>query len=289
KEPLVSNLTKVLVVLLTLSAIFLCGVVVTYATSAANYRAKYDDAVTDNQAKAAAASLLRQQLNEGLKARQDENTLLQQQISRLVAENANLQSEALTLRAAKDELQERIVGWSGTVQKNTLIVADLQQQLAATRTELDKARNELVTDRGQLSQVRAALEERTLQLRSLERENMRLVEDRAALEVRPGGRAAAVSPVTALAGTVRPAPAPTTKLLLEGVVREVRMGDRLASLSIGTASGVKVGDVLHVIRGDQYVCDIVITNVDIDSSVGQITMMKAGHQPQPGDTVTNRL
>ncbi len=284
-----STLTKVLVVLLTLSAIFLCGIVVTYAASATNYKAGHDAAVMDNKSLSASTSLLQTQLNEGLKAKQDEIVSLQQQLNRLMAENSNLQSEALTLKAAKDELQERVIGWSGTMQKNTLIVSDLQQQLAATRGELDKLRNDLVTDRGQLGQVRAALEEKTLQLKSLERENMRLVEDKAALENRLGGRSSVATPVTSMVGSARPAASPTSKLLLEGTIREVRMDNMLASLSIGSANGVKAGDVLHVIRGETFVCDIAVTNVDTDTSVGQITMLKAGLQPQAGDTVTNKL
>jgi hypothetical protein len=63
----------------------------------------------------------------------------------------------------------------------------------------------------------------------------------------------------------------------------------LASISIGSANGVKVGDVLHVFRGDQFVCSISITNVDTDSSAGQITTTKAGLQPREGDLVTNKL
>lgn len=280
-----STLTKVLVVLLTLSAIFLCGIVVTYAASASNYKAKHEDAMTDNKALSASASLLQSQLNEGLKAKQDEITALQQQISRLTNENSNLQSEVLTLRAAKDELQERINGWSGIMQRNTAMFGDLQQQLTATRAELDKVRNDLVTDRGQLGQARAALEEKTLQLRSLERENMRLVEDKAALESKLGGR----SGTTVAVSSVRPVAPSPSKMLLEGQIREVRMDNMLASVSIGSANGVKAGDVLHVIRGDVFVCDIVVTNVDTDTSVGQITMLKPGLQPQSGDTVTNKL
>ncbi len=281
-----STLTKVLVVLLTLSAIFLCGIVVTYAASASNYKAKHEDAMADNKALSASASLLQSQLNEGLKAKQDEITALQQQISRLTNENSNLQSEVLTLRAAKDELQERINGWSGIMQRNTAMFGDLQQQLTATRAELDKVRNDLVTDRGQLGQARAALEEKTLQLRSLERENMRLVEDKAALESKLGGRSGAAATAVSSVRPVAPSP---SKMLLEGQIREVRMDNMLASVSIGSANGVKAGDVLHVIRGDMFVCDIVVTNVDTDTSVGQITMLKPGLQPQSGDTVTNKL
>jgi hypothetical protein len=285
----VSTLTKVLVVLLTLSAIFLCGIVVTYAASAANYKLKHDDAMTENKSLSASASLLQSQLNEGLKAKQDEVASLQDQLNKLVAENGKLQSEALTLKAAKDELQERVNGWSGTMQKNTLIVADLQQQLAATRTELDKLRNDMVTDRGQLGQARAALEDKTLQLKSLERENMRLVEEKTALENKFSGRPSARTAVTPPVGGVKAAPGSTSKVLLQGRVNEVRMDSMLASISIGSANGVKVGDVLHVFRGDRFVCSISITNVDTDSSAGQITTSKAGLQPQEGDLVTNKL
>ena len=45
-----SNLTKVLIVLLTISSIFLCGIVVTYVANADNYRQKYDNLRNDRDA-----------------------------------------------------------------------------------------------------------------------------------------------------------------------------------------------------------------------------------------------
>jgi hypothetical protein len=285
----VSTLTKVLVVLVTASAIFLCGVVVIYAASAVNYKVKHDEVATENKALASSGAMLQSQLNEGLKAKQDEIASLQEQLNRATSENSNLQSQALTLKAAKDELQERINGWSGTIQKNTLIVADLQKQLADSRAELDKVRNDQVTDRGQLGQVRAALEDKSLQLKSMERENLRLVEDKTAVESKLGGRPVSVSSATAPVNTIKAAPSSTPKVALDGRITEVRMDSSLASLSIGSANGVKMGDVLHVIRGDQFICNIFVTDVSVDSAVGQITMLKAGAQPEAGDTVTNKL
>jgi chromosome segregation ATPase len=282
----VSTLTKVLVVLLTLSAIFLCGIVVTYAASATNYKAKHDEAVAESKTLMADSATRQAQLNEAIKAKQDEAASLQQQVNKLLTENSNLQSETLTAKAARDELQERVNGWTGTIQKNNQIVADLQQQLAATRGELDKLRDELVTDRGQLGQVRAALEEKTLQLKSMERENARLVEDKTALENKIAGRSATP---TAAAASVRPAPNANPSAVMEGRVKEVRTDGNLVSVNIGAANGVKTGDVLHVIRGDQFICDISITNVDTDTSVGTITMARTGAGPQAGDVVTNKL
>jgi hypothetical protein len=284
----VSTLTKVLVVLLTLSAIFLCGIVVTYAASAANYKEKYEVAATDNKDLVAGKTTLQSQLNEAIKAKLDESAAFQDQIGKLTAENGALQSEVLTLKAAKDELQTRILGWQGTVEKNTAIVANLQEQLAATRAELDKSRGEMVTDRGQLNQLRASFEEKSLQLKSLERENMRLVEEKGT-DGKSSSRTSVPAAVTAPLGGVRPAPAATPKVAIEGRVGDVRMDSMLASLNIGSANGVKMGDVFFVVRGDQFICNITVTNVDVDTSVGQIGMLKAGTQPQTGDTVTNKL
>jgi hypothetical protein len=283
----VSTLTKVLVVLLTLSAIFLCGIVVTYAASATNYKLRHDDMAAENKALMADSAVLQSQLNAQLKARQDEIAALQEQLNKAAAENSSLQSEVLTLKAAKDELQQRVNGWAGTIQKNTLIVAELQKQLADSRAELDKARSELLAERAQLSQVRAALEDKTLQLKSLERENARLVEEKSALENRFGGRASTSASLPS--GSVRPAAAPAPRAAIEGRINEVRMDSMLVSLNIGSANGLKAGDVLHAIRGDQFICDVAVTNVDVDTAVGQITMLKPGSQPEAGDIVTNKL
>ena len=66
-----STLTKILIVLLTLSSIFLCGIVVTYVANADNYRQKYDDLKTDKDSLSKKAEDLTKQVNETIEQKKN--------------------------------------------------------------------------------------------------------------------------------------------------------------------------------------------------------------------------
>ena len=60
-----------------------------------------------------------------------------------------------------------------------------------------------------------------------------------------------------------------------------------AELSIGSADGVKKDMVFHVTRGDRFLCDIVIFEVDPDKAVGKMELVQ--ETPKAGDTVCTNL
>jgi hypothetical protein len=43
----------------------------------------------------------------------------------------------------------------------------------------------------------------------------------------------------------------------------------------------------HVTRGDRFVCDIVISDVDADKAIGSLDLVQI--DPQPGDSATTNL
>jgi cell shape-determining protein MreC len=99
-------------------------------------------------------------------------------------------------------------------------------------------------------------------------------------------RSTAVQPVPA--ATPLPAPAPQTRPIgLTGRVTGVDLKNRMAAISIGSAAGVRQDMKFYVIRGDQFVANILILNVDPDKAVGILDLVKM--DPQVGDTVTTNL
>ncbi len=82
-----STLTKILIVLLTISSIFLCGIVVTYVGSATNYKKSYEDRKRD------------------IDSLRTENSNLKDQITGL---NGTLSTEAEKHTSAIDKLQSEI-------------------------------------------------------------------------------------------------------------------------------------------------------------------------------------
>jgi hypothetical protein len=70
-----------------------------------------------------------------------------------------------------------------------------------------------------------------------------------------------------------------------GVVTAVRRGGFLLAISVGSSDGVRVGDIYSISRGKYYVCQLVITTVDKNQSVGEVDLV-SGAPPQVGDKAT---
>ena len=57
--------------------------------------------------------------------------------------------------------------------------------------------------------------------------------------------------------------------------------------AIGSADGVKDGMKFHVTRGDNFICDILIIDVDTDKAVGVLELVQ--QPPKIGDTASTNL
>lgn len=131
---------------------------------------------------------------------------------------------------------------------------------------------------------------------SLEAEKKRLIEEKTELQnrldqlLRPVGKvAAAPVPVTPQAGNVKPAePTPAAgNINLKGLVTKVDMKNSLAAISIGKLDGVREGMKFYVTRGDEFICNILIIDIDSRESVGVIELQQ--QQPKVGDNVSSNL
>jgi len=75
--------------------------------------------------------------------------------------------------------------------------------------------------------------------------------------------------------------------VIEGAVTRVDNGESRVYISIGSSAGLKKGSRLHVIRGEKFICDIVI--VKLSSNEAEGTLQLRLDEPQVGDTVTSKL
>jgi len=138
--------------------------------------------------------------------------------------------------------------------------------------------------------------EKTAIIDQLETEKRRLTEDKADLQNRmdkllqTGSRAVmpAAQPVTQEKGPVTAVtPMPTQSVSLKAKITEVDTKSNMATISIGTADGVKEGMKFHVTRGDEFICDLLIISVDTDKAAGAIELMQ--QMPKVGDNTATNL
>ena len=289
-----SILTKILIVLLTLSSIFLCGIVVTYVANAEDYRKQS----TALKRSLSAAKQREQGAKEQSKNIRDESerlqTRLNSQIAALQRQISQLNNDLTTIRRDNARLHQDLANSESTeqalaqsVQQQTELFKNAQLQL----TDVTAKRNKLEID---LEQTIATLNEKLAVIAVLDADLKRLEEERTQVQgkldkfLREFGKETAPPRlVTPRPGKVKPAPPIARKMDLKGLVTTMDLKNSVAEISIGTAEGVKKGMKFYVTRGEEFICEVWIHYVDTEKAVGLLKLVQK--QPRVGDTVTTNL
>lgn len=289
-----SNLTKTLVVLLTISSIFLCGILVTYVANADNYRKKYDDLRAKRDALSEKVDSLTDQLNEKVQQKDELEKSLRDQLAAVRAEADEKQAKLSNTEREKAELLERVNSWASITKDFQETTEKQTQTLNAALEEVKQLKAEQIKLSKEVEQTSSTLMEKMAIIDTLETKNRQLTEEKADIESRldtllqAGGRTAVVSqPVTPERSTAMPVRPVTEPIGLKGRVAEVDMRNSLATVSLGSADGVREGMRFHVTRGDQFICDILVVDVDVERAVGVLELIQQA--PRVGDSASTNL
>jgi len=291
-----STLTKVLVILLTVSSIFLCGIVVTYVGHAENYKQLYDEMKTKAQlainAKNAAQKEL-QDKKEEFQAREDQLTA---KIASLQKEVTNLSSEVKNLKRELALQKETAEHWASFAKELTATNTNQQQLLEQKLNELKQVKAEQIKQAKELAETSETLMAKMAIIQNLEAQNKRLEEEKAQLQkqldqllAKQGRQVMPVEPVTPEPTRVKPVSTFTKPIGLQGTILALDIPNSVAQISIGSANGVKEGMKFFVTRGDQFICELLIVDVEPDSAVGVLQRVRQSLLPKTGDNVTTNL
>ena len=288
-----STLTKALIILLTVASIFLCGIVVTYVANAENYRQKYTDLRNTAAAAKEKEDNAKRQLNETIKQTDQEKAKLNEVITSLRTQMGDLQAKLDAAEREKAMLLQKVNSWTA-ITKDFYETTDKQGQLLKnTLDELQRVQAELIKEQSDLKDTTAALIEKMAIITVLEEKSRRLLEEKTELQdkldqvLRPFGKtAAAPTAVTPIKDKAQVAPV-TRNLELKGRVAAVDLKNSMAEISIGSADGVKESMKFHVTRGDEFICDILILDVDAEKAVGILELVQ--QPPKVGDNVSTSL
>lgn len=284
-----SPLTKILVILLSLFAIFLCGAMVSFVVNTNNYKAMYEHQKNLYAAAQADASNLNRLYDELQKKMKLQEEQLQEKIAALQTQNTKLLADLQNAERQSQEYQARADSWKGVLTGFEQSIRSLQESLRLTQTQLDEARAQNIKDARELNQITSQLYEKIVQMEALEADRRRLLEQKKALEAKLSGGLLDVptSPavVTPVPGPARPAAAVVVGADIHGLVSEV--GSNMVTLTVGSADGVEKNMRFHITRGDQFLCDVVITHVDVNQSAGVLELVQ--QMPRVGDTASTKL
>jgi len=298
----VSTLTKVLIILLTVSSIFLCGIVVTYVAKADNYKQLWLKRNAEVQSARKQADAARADYDKLKEDKQREINELNKQIGDLNSEIITLKGELAQALDRRDQLLNDVAKYASSVEAlektketNLALIANAQTELKNVTAERDK----LITQNKELTE--ALLEKMTI-VSQLETTIKQLQDEKSQMQakfeqyLRQYGKAIKATTPPSLPkppGKVEiteTVPKPVAKVEdigLRGQVTQVDMKNMLAEISIGAAEGVKEKMKFYVTRGDKFVCEILIFDVDAETAVGFIERVQ--QLPKAGDNVSTNI
>jgi cell shape-determining protein MreC len=289
-----SILTKILIVLLTLSSIFLCGIVVTYVANADNYKGKFADIKSEKDGLDRKLKAETDEANKYISEKQQLEDKLRGEIASLKTKVDKLDGDLGNAEREKASLLAQVESWT-SITKGFYTTNDKQGTLLQnTLDELKRVQAEEIKQRKELSETTAQLIEKMAIVEQLQTDNKRLLEEKAELQakldnlLRPAGKTVAPAvPVTPEETKVMSAEPATVQINLKGLVTNVDLENSMVGISIGKADGVKEGMKFYVTRGDEFICDILIYDVEVDKSVGLLDLVSK--QPKVGDNVATNL
>ncbi|UCF00355.1 MAG: hypothetical protein JSV82_04630 [Planctomycetota bacterium] len=289
-----SRLTQILIILVVVSSLFLCGIVVTYVANADNYKQKYDDLRSDKDSMSRKVRNLTEQVNQEIEQKKQLEDRLSAEIASLTSQVDKLQNDLKNAEREKSALLQRVNSWASIVEDFSKTNDEQGQLLKNTLDELKKVQAEQIKSRKELNETTTVLVEKMAIIETLDAETKRLLEEKTELQnrfdelLRPLGKAAAPAvPVTPTREVARPARPGVRDIELRGLVTAVDLKNSMAGISIGSADGVKEGMRFHVTRGDDFLCDILIIDVDAEEAVGVLELVQ--QQPKVGDNVSTNL
>ncbi len=279
-------LTKAFMVIATLLSVALSALVIAYAANTDKIRQDYSEVKVELEATKAALSAgtstqsqqivrLEQQVgdltsrlsdaNSKVTALQDERATLQRDKAQAVADKTSAESkisEQTEVARTQATLLTNLGDEVRTLRKNELVYK--QRQL-----EMEDRLNDLQAQRDVLDQNYRALQEELAQLKQ------------GTTTTVAGGGAATNAPFQ-YSG-------PVIMGKVESVQRDPGNNRTLAKLSIGSNDRVAKNMLMRVVRNNQFIANVVVTQADLSYSIGAVDTLGKQVEVREGDTVVSRL
>jgi len=301
----VSTLTKVLIVLLTVSSIFLCGIVVTYVASANDYKEKWETADSGLRKARTDVSAANAKTNQVETSTEQAKATLLAKIGSLESELITVKGELNLAQTKRDQLGNDVDQLTSQLEALAVTNDKWHTMVQNAQTELTKVNAELTKERSQNKEITTAILEKMAIIAQLEEQAKQLVSEKEQLQVKLvqvlrqfGKTVGKPTPVTTSVSTrdkAQPLPGPSQapvgaqvkEIGLKGVITQVDLKNSLAVISIGAAEGVKEKMKFYATRGDAFICEILILDVNAERAVGFLERVQT--PPKSGDSISTSI
>jgi chromosome segregation ATPase len=268
--------------------------VVNYVANADNYRQKSDSLQTRLNSAVENQRSAKKDLADRKKQYQRQEDNLNNRIATLTAELTKLSNKLNDVEREKAVLLEKVNSWA-SITKDFYSTNDKQGQLLQnTLNELKKAQAAKIKQAKELNETTNRLIEKMAVIETLEADKRGLLEAKAELQGRLDKYLQAVGqvatrpvPVTPERSRVRQVTPETRDIGLKGLVKQVDLKNSMARVSLGAADGVKKNMIFHVTRGNEFICDIEIIDVDAEEAIGVLKLIQ--QPPRVNDSISTNF
>jgi chromosome segregation ATPase len=285
-----STLTKVLIILQTVFSILLCGIVATYVANASDYKDKYEMSVTSKNAAVASKTSIKEEwdaakvkLAEALQKVEETEPTLRAQIVKLTDDLTRTQAEIDTLNKRVTDSMATIQAASATASQQSKLYETAHAQLKITESDKIQLGKEYDETQSVLLEKLAVVASQDKMIRELEEEKSE-IQGRLEQYLRQYGKVAAPATAATLVPSRVQLAQPVKAIGLKGLISDLNMENRMAEISLGSTDGVKEGMKFIVTRDNQFVCNVVVLDVDAERAVGLLDLVKKA--PVKGDKVS---
>ncbi|MCP4450963.1 MAG: hypothetical protein GY809_05845 [Planctomycetes bacterium] len=285
-----STLTKVLIILQTVFSILLCGIVATYVANASDYKDKYEVSVTTkNAAVASKASIADEwdaakvKLEKAQQKVEETSPALQAQIVKLTDDLTRTKAEIDTLSKRVTDSMATIQAASATASQQTKLYETAHAQLKVAESDKIQIGREYDETQSVLLEKLAVVASQDKKIRELEEEKSE-IQGRLEQYLRQYGKVAAPATAATLVPSKVQMARPVQAIGLKGLISDLDVANQLAEISLGSTDGVKEGMKFIVTRNNQFVCNVVVLDVDAERAVGLLNLVKT--TPVKGDRVS---
>lgn len=281
-------LTKVFVLFAAVLSILMAALSISYTVNAdrvvADYRnamARADQAANERDAIKASDSQLIAAKEEELSAARDELATREADIRRLEAANSELRIGLRSAESARESITTKIAELGVAVETQAKIIDEYKNELSRLRrAELDY-RDERIDLEKQLSDLESQVIVYEQVNRALEEQ---LQEVRTALANAANGGAAA----NVARAPVEPA-GPPVRGSVDQVTTDPATGELLVKINLGTNDRIRENNKLFVHRGNTYLGELVVFQVDLNHAIGRMSYTVPGMSVRASDSILTRL
>lgn len=283
-------LTKVFVLFAAVLSILMAALSISYTVNAdrvvADYRnalSRADLAQNDMNSIKSTSSQLVAAKEEELTAARDELASREADIRRLEAANSELRITLRSAEAARESITAKIAELGVAVETQARIIDEYKNELSRLRRaeldyrderlDLEKKLSDLESQVIVYEQVKRALEEQLTEVRNT----------LADATARAGGAAPAARNVPA------EIPGPQIRGSVDQVMTDPATGNLLVKINLGSNDRVRQNSRLYVHRGQTYLGELVIFQVDLNHAIGRMSYTVPGQAIQASDSVLSRL